>query len=163
MDRTWYTYLKSPVGSLLLAANDLGLKCIGFPEGKMARKPDPGWKADPSRFGEVIRQLAAYFAGGLKEFDLALAPEGTPFQLRVWQQLRSIPYGTTVSYGEIGRRIGKPSAVRAIGSANGRNPLPIVIPCHRVIGRDGSLTGYGGGLAVKEALLALERKHACRV
>ena len=160
MDSTWYTHLDSPVGRLLLAANDRGLLCVGFPEGKTALKPAPGWKADPARFSEVIRQLKAYFAGRLREFDLPLAPEGTAFQLRVWQQLRTIPYGKTVSYGEIARQIGNPRAVRAVGSANGRNPLPIVIPCHRVIGQDGSLTGYGGGIRIKEALLDLESKHA---
>jgi methylated-DNA-[protein]-cysteine S-methyltransferase len=162
MDQIYFTHMKSPVGRLLLVASDRGLKGIGFPEGKMARQPERGWKADPDRFAEVIRQLTAYFSGELREFDLELAPEGTPFQLRVWRQLASIPYGTTVSYGEIARRIGSAKAVRAVGAANGRNPLPIVVPCHRVIGGDGSLTGYGGGLSVKEELLALERKHVVK-
>jgi methylated-DNA-[protein]-cysteine S-methyltransferase len=162
MDRTWYTYCKSPVGRLLLVANEKGLQFIGFPEGKMVRRPEPGWQADPARFSKAIRQLDAYFAGRLREFDLELAPQGTPFQLAVWRQLQAVPYGTTVSYGEIARRIGNADAVRAVGAANGRNPLPIVVPCHRVIGSDGRLTGYGGGLHVKEALLALERQHALK-
>ncbi|MBZ5495512.1 MAG: methylated-DNA--[protein]-cysteine S-methyltransferase [Acidobacteriia bacterium] len=157
MDKTCYTYIQSPVGQLLLAGNATELKFIGFPEGKGARRPEPGWEADAAPFGDVIRQLEAYFAGNLRSFDLALAPEGTPFQRTVWAALCEIPYGTTVSYASVARRIGKPQAVRAVGAANGRNPLPIVIPCHRVIGSDGRLTGYGGGLRVKEALLALEQ------
>jgi methylated-DNA-[protein]-cysteine S-methyltransferase len=104
-----------------------------------------------------MRQLRAYFAGELETFDLPLAPEGTPFQLEVWRRLCEIPYGETISYGELARRLGNPNASRAVGLANGANPIPIVIPCHRVIGSDGKLTGYGGGLPIKEKLLALER------
>ncbi len=152
-----YTHMQSPVGRLLLAANDVGLTCIGFPEGKGAREPEPGWAADPGPFAEVIRQLRAYFSGDLRRFALALAPQGTPFQMAVWKELCGIPYGGTATYAEIASLIGKPRAVRAVGAANGRNPIPIVIPCHRVIGSDGRLTGYGGGLDVKEKLLALER------
>jgi methylated-DNA-[protein]-cysteine S-methyltransferase len=157
MDLICYTYLQSAVGRLLLAANGAGLKYIGFPEGRKVRQPAPDWEANVARFGETIRQLEAYFDGKLHEFDLELAPEGTPFQLRVWQELRTIPYGSTVSYGEIARRIGNPQAVRAVGAANGQNPLPIVIPCHRVVGSRGCLTGYGGGLNIKKALLEIER------
>jgi methylated-DNA-[protein]-cysteine S-methyltransferase len=105
---------------------------------------------------EARRQLEAYFAGELREFDLPLAPEGTDFQLRVWEQLRAIPYGETISYGELARRVGDPGAARAVGLANGRNPLPVIVPCHRVIGADGSLTGFGGGLDRKRRLLELE-------
>ena len=108
---------------------------------------------------EAIRQLAAYFAGELEIFDLPLAPEGTPFQLAVWRRLNDIPYGETISYGELARRLGNPKASRAVGLANGANPIPIVIPCHRVIGSNGKLTGYGGGLPIKEKLLALERRQ----
>lgn len=108
---------------------------------------------------ETIRQLKAYFAGELEEFDLPLAPEGTAFQLKVWENLCDIPFGETISYGELARRIGNPNASRAVGLANGSNPIPIIIPCHRVIGSNGKLTGYGGGLPIKEKLLALERKQ----
>lgn len=106
-----------------------------------------------------MRQLSAYFAGKAEAFDLPLAPEGTAFQLNVWRQLGEIPYGETISYGELARRIGNPNACRAVGLANGTNPIPIVIPCHRVIGSNGKLTGYGGGLDIKEKLLALERRQ----
>ncbi|MGQ4810372.1 Methylated-DNA--protein-cysteine methyltransferase [Candidatus Entotheonellaceae bacterium PAL068K] len=109
---------------------------------------------------EAIRQLDAYFAGTLRQFRLDLAPEGTPFQHAVWQALQDIPYGTTMSYGALARSLGKPQASRAVGAANGRNPLPIVIPCHRLIGSTGKLTGYGGGLEIKEALLRFERQPA---
>jgi methylated-DNA-[protein]-cysteine S-methyltransferase len=105
---------------------------------------------------EVVKQLDEYFRGERQEFELELAPRGTPFQLAVWNELQRIPYGTTISYRELAERIGKPSAVRAVGAANGANPIPIVIPCHRVIGANGTLVGYGGGLQLKRALLALE-------
>ncbi len=106
-----------------------------------------------------MRQLRAYFAGELTEFDVRLAPRGTEFQLNVWQHLCKIPYGETISYGELARRVGNPRASRAVGLANGSNPIPIIIPCHRVIGSKGNLTGYGGGLLIKEKLLALEQKQ----
>ncbi len=156
-DMIAYTYLESPVGRLLLAGSHAGLKCISFQQGLGAVQPEPDWNEETGLFAEATRQLRAYFKGGLREFSLALAPDGTMFQQAVWTALRGIPYGTTISYGEIARRIGKPQAMRAVGAANGRNPLPIVVPCHRVIGSDGRLTGYGGGLHIKEALLALER------
>jgi methylated-DNA-[protein]-cysteine S-methyltransferase len=108
---------------------------------------------------EPVRQLRAYFAGELKDFDLPLAPKGTEFQQNVWAELCKIPYGETISYGELARRIGNPNASRAVGLANGSNPIPVVIPCHRVIGANGKLTGYGGGLPIKERLLALEKKQ----
>lgn len=111
-------------------------------------------------FKPVKQQLAAYFAGELTDFNLVLAPEGTDFQLAVWTALQKIPYGETCSYGDIANRIGKPEASRAVGAANGQNPLPIVIPCHRVIGSNGSLTGFGGGLDCKQFLLRLEQTHA---
>jgi len=122
------------------------------------RQPGPAWQRDATPFAEALRQLRAYFAGDLHTFSLALAPAGTPFQRRVWDALLEIPYGATASYRDIAIAIGKPSAVRAVGLANGRNPIPIIIPCHRVIGSDGSLTGYGGGLDVKRFLLELERR-----
>ncbi len=158
MEDVYFTYFDSPIGRLLLAGNDNGLKRIRFPEGRRAARPAPGWIRDDTRLREAARQLSAYFAGKLRSFDLPLVLEGTPFQTAVWQALRAIPYGAVVSYGEIARRIGKPKAARAVGAANRRNPLPIVVPCHRVIGSDGSLTGFGGGLSVKKALLDLERQ-----
>jgi methylated-DNA-[protein]-cysteine S-methyltransferase len=124
-----------------------------------AALPDPGWQEDASELIEPVRQLRAYFAGQLDNFDLALSPQGTPFQQRVWSELCKIPYGETISYGELARRIGNPNASRAVGLANGSNPIPIVIPCHRVIGSNGKLTGYGGGLPIKEKLLALEKRQ----
>jgi methylated-DNA-[protein]-cysteine S-methyltransferase len=111
---------------------------------------------DAGPFREVVRQLKAYFDGQLKAFDLPLAPQGTEFQRQVWRALQTIPYGRTKSYGEIARRLGRPEASRAVGAANGQNPIPVIIPCHRVIGADGSLTGFGGGLPIKRKLLALE-------
>lgn len=155
-----YTYFDSPVGRLLLAADERGLRHIGFPDERGARDPAADWREDPAALDEVRRQLDDYFQGRRQRFDLAVAPATTPFQGRVLALLREIPYGTTVSYGEVARRLGNPKASRAVGMANGRNPVPIVIPCHRVVGADGSLTGFGGGLEVKRRLLALERRHA---
>ena len=152
-----YTYMKSPIGRLLLAGDEDGLRLIGFPEGKMVIEPEADWIESRRTFDEAIRQLEAYFSGERREFDLPLLPQGTPFQLRVWAQLREIPYGETISYGELATRLGNPKASRAVGMANGRNPLPIVVPCHRVIGSSGKLTGFGGGLPTKAALLGLER------
>lgn len=156
---TYYTRIPSPVGPLLLTANDAALTGIYFD----GRHPRAALGDDAQEYAaqpvlkETARQLKEYFAGRRRDFDLPLAPEGTPFQRSVWGALRAIPYGETQSYGAVARRIGRPRAVRAVGAANGANPLSIVVPCHRVIGADGSLTGYGGGLARKRKLLALER------
>lgn len=125
-------------------------------------KPHSKWSYDKRRFTDVIRQLKEYFAGRLKKFTLSLAPEGTSFQLEVWKALSTIPYGRTVSYGDIAKAVGKPAAARAVGAANGQNPLSIVVPCHRVIGSDGKLVGYGGGLKIKETLLALEQNDGLK-
>ena len=160
MTKISYTRIASPLGTLLLAADDSGLRHIMF--ASETQSPDPAWRHDAAPLTETIRQLQAYFAGERENFDLPLAPEGTPFQMEVWQRLRDIPYGQTISYGELARRIGNPKASRAVGLANGSNPIPIVIPCHRVIGSNGKLTGYGGGLPIKEKLLALER-HQLRL
>lgn len=152
----YYCYLQTPVGKLLLAGDAQGLRQVDFQDGPHPAKPEPDWQQDAKPFREVIQQLKEYFAGKRQSFDLPLAPEGTDFQLRVWRALRGIPFGTTWSYGQLARRIGKPKASRAVGAANGQNPLPIIVPCHRVIGADGSLTGFGGGLKIKQQLLELE-------
>ena len=148
--------LPSPIGLLTLAADDSGLRYIRFEQERHPIRIDDECSPAPERFVEVRAQLRAYFAGELTRFDLLLSPQGTPFQLRVWQALRDIEYGRTESYGELARRIGDVKATRAVGAANGRNPLPIVILCHRVIGSDGSLTGFGGGIERKRFLLELE-------
>lgn len=155
-----YSYLKSPIGDLLLAGDETGLSLISFPQGSMRTEPGADWIHDDGPFEEAKRQLIDYFEGKRKRFDLPLNPNGTEFQLTVLAELKKIPYGATSSYGEIARRIGRPTAARAVGAANGRNPLPIVIPCHRVIGSNGDLTGFGGGIETKKALLELERCHA---
>jgi methylated-DNA-[protein]-cysteine S-methyltransferase len=159
MQPVCYTHIESPAGRLLLAGGERGLQLISFPHGRHARRPEPGWREERKPLEPAIGQLGAYFAGTLQEFALVLDPQGTPFQLSVWKRLMEIPYGETISYGELARRIGNPAASRAVGLANGCNPIPIVIPCHRVIGSNGKLTGYGGGLETKEKLLALERKQ----
>jgi methylated-DNA-[protein]-cysteine S-methyltransferase len=151
-----YDELETPIGPLLVAADDAGLRRIFFPSRGRAHAPERSWLRDRAPFRELDRQLAEYFGGARRTFSLPLAPEGTAFQLATWKALREIPYGTTISYAELARRVGRPSASRAVGAANGANPLPIVVPCHRVIGADGSLTGFGGGLPVKRALLELE-------
>ncbi len=151
-----YDEIDSPVGPLLVAADEAGLRLIHFQAGRERRKPDPTWEGDPRPFRALARQLGEYFRRERRTFDLPLAPRGTAFQLATWRALSTIPYGQTVSYAELARRVGRPAASRAVGAANGANPLPIVVPCHRVIGKDGSLTGFGGGLATKRALLELE-------
>lgn len=155
-----YSYLETPIGPLLIAGDRESICYIGFPKGGKPRKPEDGWKESLSGpVKEAARQLREYFAGKRTEFDLPLAPEGTQFQRTVWRQLEKIPYGQTISYGELARRVGNPKASRAVGAANGANPIPIVVPCHRVIGANGKLTGFGGGLPIKEALLALESRQ----
>ncbi|MEM7018448.1 MAG: methylated-DNA--[protein]-cysteine S-methyltransferase [Pseudomonadota bacterium] len=156
----FYTWMDSPIGKLLLAGDENALHLISFTTGKIVHQPKPEWIEDEKPFAEPIKQLKAYFAGKLKDFSLKLAPNGTAFQLEVLEALQKIPYGETVSYGEMAKRVGRPKASRAVGAANGRNPLPIVIPCHRVIGSNGSLTGFGGGLDTKQTLLAHEQKYA---
>jgi methylated-DNA-[protein]-cysteine S-methyltransferase len=153
-----YAAVPSPIGKLLVISEDDRLREIRFGDGV----PEPGWVEGGRTVDEATRQLVEYLAGGRTGFDLVLDPAGTAFQRRVWEELRRIPYGTTISYAELARRIGSPKAVRAVGAANGKNPLPIVIPCHRVIGKDGSLTGFGGGLDVKRWLLALEAADGVR-
>ena len=154
---TLFRTVASPVGPLLIAADDHGLRAIEFPDNRHPVRRDPDWHdGDSAVLQRAEAQLAEYFAGARRHFDLPLSPRGTPFQLRTWQALRDIGFGETISYAELARRIDQPAAVRAVGAANGRNPLPIVVPCHRVIGTDGSLTGFGGGLPTKRFLLRLE-------
>ncbi len=155
----YYTTFESPVGPLMLVGDSKGLRRVSFSSSKRSAPPGVDWKLAKEPFAEVIRQLQAYFRGELKEFELPLAMEGTEFQLRVWNTLRTIPYGETITYAQLAERIGNPKAVRAVGLANGSNPIPIIVPCHRVIGSDGSLTGFGGGLATKKLLLELENKQ----
>jgi methylated-DNA-[protein]-cysteine S-methyltransferase len=155
----YYCYLDTPIGELLLAGEDNALSMIGFPKGSMRRDPEADWIYNEKPLANARQQLAEYFAGTRKDFDLPLKFHGTEFQVNVLKALQKIPYGETVSYGEIAKRIGKPKAVRAVGAANGRNPIPIVVPCHRVIGSGGDLTGFGGGLDTKEALLRLEAEN----
>jgi methylated-DNA-[protein]-cysteine S-methyltransferase len=157
MSETLYTFMETPIGRLLLAGDGQRLSLIGFPRGKGLVTPRPHWRRDDDAFGRVKEQLQEYFDGTRREFDLPLDLRGTGFQLTVWCELARIPYGETISYGELARRIGEPTASRAVGAANGANPIPIVIPCHRVIGANGSLTGFGGGIETKKWLLALER------
>jgi methylated-DNA-[protein]-cysteine S-methyltransferase len=140
-----YCEFSTPVGRLLLASDEEGLRRIAFQSELHSAEVTERWQRTEEPFREAIAQLDAYFAGRLRRFDLALAPEGTAFQREVWSALTAIPYGETVSYSELARRLGRPAASRAVGAANGRNPIPIVIPCHRVIGANGSLTGFGGG------------------
>ncbi|MEB3051758.1 methylated-DNA--[protein]-cysteine S-methyltransferase [Mycolicibacter sp. MYC123] len=151
--------IDSPIGPLTLAGADGRLGHLLMLNHSHA--PDhTGWQRDDTAFPDVVEQLGAYFAGDLTEFDLAYTMGGTEFQRRVWTALLTIPYGQTRSYGELADQIGSPSASRAVGLANGRNPISIIVPCHRVIGANGSLTGYGGGIERKRALLDLERRHA---
>jgi methylated-DNA-[protein]-cysteine S-methyltransferase len=154
-----HTSMESPIGPLLLAGDERGLHLVHFVNGRHPKSPAPAWVEDKTPFKEAIRQLKAYFAGKLTEFDLPLVLEGTEFQLRVWHNLQKIPYGETVSYGQLAKRIGSPDAARAVGLANGSNPIPIIIPCHRVIGSNGDLTGFGGGLPTKKKLLGLESRQ----
>jgi len=154
--KIYYEYHSTPIGKLLLAGDGEYLNLLGFPSGKMQRRHEQEWVQDSSPFREVCLQLDAYFSAELEQFDLPLLPRGTLFQESVWQALTKIPYGDTWSYGQLAAHIGKPKASRAVGAANGVNPIPVIIPCHRVIGASGKLTGFGGGLETKQYLLALE-------
>ncbi len=153
MSPTLFTTYDSPVGPLLLSGDDDALDGLRFGPVTGAR---PGWRREDSRFAGERDQLDEYFAGERTRFDFPLRLSGGPFELRVWELLRAIPYGTTATYGELAARLGSPERARAVGAANGRNPVAIVVPCHRVIGAGGRLVGYGGGLDNKRALLELE-------
>jgi methylated-DNA-[protein]-cysteine S-methyltransferase len=160
----WTTTVDSPLGAIhLVADRDGAITHVLFHDevrDLLGGVHPRNGRSDDAPFADAARQLAEYFAGERTDFDLALAPKGTPFQLQAWTALRSIPYGETRSYAQQAGAIGRPAAVRAIGAANGRNPIGIVVPCHRVIGADGSLTGYGGGIERKQWLLGMERRAA---
>jgi methylated-DNA-[protein]-cysteine S-methyltransferase len=154
---TYWTTFDSDVGELLLTSDGTALTRLLFSPFAV----DPAWSEAPCAvLDETVTQLRDYFAGARTDFDLPLAPAGTPFQITVWRALREIPYAETINYGQLALRVGNPNAARAVGLANGRNPISIVVPCHRVIGANGSLTGYGGGLDRKQTLLDLERRTA---
>ncbi|MDX7856878.1 methylated-DNA--[protein]-cysteine S-methyltransferase [Aeromonas caviae] len=152
-----YDMMSTDQGELLVAIDERGLVHVDFLAGLRPLPDMQDWQQDGEALAPFLAEFRDYFAGRLQRFTLPLAPRGTTFQQAVWQALCDIPYGETRSYGDIARAIGKPNAVRAVGAANGRNPLSIIIPCHRVIGQNGSLTGYAGGLPIKQALLTLER------
>ena len=153
-----YQYLDTFVGKLLICGTEKGITTISFPKGQNY-EPDKKWKEKPECFKEAVRQLELYFDGKLRHFSLALILKGTVFQMKAWNVLMKIPYGQTMSYKDVAEKIGSPKAARAVGGAAGKNPIPIIIPCHRVIGSDGKLGGFGGGPDVKAALLELERKY----
>jgi methylated-DNA-[protein]-cysteine S-methyltransferase len=156
MNDLFYTKLDSPIGELLLVGDGLALRGLYMQEGRGPSKVGPGWREIEEPFIAVRAQLMEYFDGRRSAFDVPLAMRGSDFERRVWNALLEIPYGESTSYGEIARRVGEPGAARAVGVANARNPIAVIVPCHRVIGADGSLTGYGGGLARKRFLLDLE-------
>lgn len=167
--RLAYHVMSSPLGLLFLARTERGLRFVDFLERRSLKRafashakatPEAKWEPSLLELKPVVDQLDGYFCGNLMSFDLLLDPIGTEFQLKVWRALSRIPYGQTRAYGQIARAVGQPGAARAVGLANNRNPLPIIVPCHRVIGANGSLTGYGGGLPRKRRLLELEARFA---
>lgn len=155
----YYDVVETPLGAITLVGDARALMVIDLPSARRPITLDPAWRRDAARFDAERDQLQRYFSGGLQRFDLNLAPRGTAFQREVWDALCDIEYARTISYAELARRIGRPKASRAVGLANGANPLSIIVPCHRVIGANGSLTGYGGGLDAKRWLLAHEQAH----
>lgn len=155
--RVHYRHIDSPIGRLLIAAGDSGLRAIEFPHNRHPVKRDGDWvECAHPLLDAAEQQLREYFSGQRRQFELPLDAQGTEFQRSVWAALQAIPWGQTRSYAQLAQAIGKPAAVRAVGAANGRNPIPIIVPCHRVIGADGTLTGFGGGLPTKQFLLRLE-------
>jgi methylated-DNA-[protein]-cysteine S-methyltransferase len=166
MSSIYFHVIQSPIGDLSLVSDGESLSGLFMSDHKGGPRLESGWQHGETRFDALCAQLTAYFAGDLREFDVPLAPHGTDFQMKVWQELRRIPFGETISYGELARRIGQPTASRAVGAANGQNPISIIVPCHRVIGANGTLTGYGGGIERKKWLLEHEaaamRSHIVR-
>lgn len=155
-----YTRIDSPIGTLLVTRDEGGITGLDLPEARYPRRISDDWERDDAAFDDVRAQLGEYFAGTRQRFELTLNAGGNAFQRSVWQALSEIPYGETTSYGKVAAAVGHPDGARAVGVANGQNPIPIIVPCHRVIGADGSLTGYGGGLAAKRWLLDHEARHA---
>ena len=153
---TYYAYLDSPIGRILVAGDGETVSRISFTTGHSVLQPEPGWVDDGVPLRAATEQLEQYFAGERRRFDLRLSLRGTPFQKRAWEVLLTIPYGEAWSYGQVADALGSPGAARAVGRANATNPLPLVVPCHRVIGADGTLTGFGGGLSAKQWLLRFE-------
>ena len=162
MNMRYYDFYDSPHGRMLLVATDEGLKGVYFDGQKYHPRPEAEWRSEPGHpiLRQAARELAAYFGGERRGFTTPLAPAGTPFQRAVWRAISTVAFGRTITYGELARRCGYPGSSRAAGAATGRNPLTIVVPCHRIVGSDGSLTGYAGGLERKRALLALEGARA---
>lgn len=157
---TYYAHVDTPIGAFLLAGDERRIRVASFATGHQQRRPEPDWIADRGPLTAAIEQIEAYFAGDLRTFELDLDPVGTPFQRDVWRVLRSIPFGETRSYAEVADAVGRPTAFRAVGAANGANRIPLIIPCHRVVGSDGSLTGFGGGIDTKRWLLAFEGQQS---
>lgn len=157
-DKIFFSVMKSPIGPLTLTSNGKALTGVYFEGRQGTTALDSNWERDDSRLRAATEQLEQYFAGELSAFQLPLSPQGTPFQRKVWDALVRIPFATTLSYGELASRVGVPGGARAVGRANGSNPLAVIVPCHRVIGSDGSLTGYGGGEDRKRWLLNFERR-----
>jgi methylated-DNA-[protein]-cysteine S-methyltransferase len=155
-----YTYIDAPLGELLVTRDEAGITGMDLPTARYPRRVRDDWERDDAAFDDVRTQLGQYFAGTRQQFDLPLHAKGNAFQHAVWQALTEIPYGETTSYGKVAVAVGQPDGARAVGVANGQNPIPIIVPCHRVIGADGSLTGYGGGLPAKRWLLDHEAHHA---
>jgi methylated-DNA-[protein]-cysteine S-methyltransferase len=155
-----YTYLPTPIGDMLATRDEAGITGLDLPRSRHPRKVRDDWERDDAAFDDIRTQLGEYFAGERQDFDLPLNLGGSPFQSLVWRALIDIPYGETTSYGKVAVAIGHPDGPRAVGLANGQNPVPIIVPCHRVIGANGSLTGYGGGLGAKRWLLDHEARHA---
>jgi methylated-DNA-[protein]-cysteine S-methyltransferase len=151
-----YDYCETPLGRMLLVANGKGLCGLHFVGQKYFPKIDPSWKRGGGPVAHARRELEGYFSGKRKAFTVPLAPEGTPFQRAIWKEIAKVPFGETLTYAELARRAGYPGCARAAGAATGRNPIGVIVPCHRIVGTDGSLTGYAGGLPKKKALLALE-------
>jgi methylated-DNA-[protein]-cysteine S-methyltransferase len=153
-----YSYIESPLGRMFVQGDGEFVMGLFMPQHKGWSGPDESWRQSDATFAVVREQLGEYFAGERREFDVPIKLAGTPFQQRVWQELVRIPFGTTITYGELAERVGKPEASRAVGNANGRNPISILVPCHRVIGSNGKLTGYAGGVDKKKWLLGWERR-----
>jgi methylated-DNA-[protein]-cysteine S-methyltransferase len=155
-----YKIIESPVGPLRIAVSERGLRSLAFAHQERGAQLDPAWTHEPGLEDEIEEELRAYFAGELRKFQRRLDPEGTDFQKRVWTELQAIPYGETTSYGAIAQTLGQPGGARAVGAANGMNPIAIVVPCHRVIGKSGKMTGFAGGITIKRQLLDLEQAQA---